>query len=281
MVQHMKEQEEPITFKRIKEYIDIIASGKVEGVLIIGKAGFGKTYLARKRLEDKDIKYAYISGNSAPTEIYKELYENRDGIIILDDLYAILSNQRNKALLLSALQDYDGKKVISWRTSHKALQEIPPSFEFTGKIIIICNELYNSGSGLTAEALKSRFITCRVYPDYKETVKCINYVSENQKREDLSEDERKHILNFLFEVTDETTANLSVRLYNQFVKLYLSNPEKWRGLALEQVEATKEDYKELLLSDLPPREKIKVFVERTGKSKRTFYRWKHLVGSDE
>ena len=110
----------------MEDYLDMAVQGKAS-VLIHSRAGLGKTYTTLKKLEGKD--YKYNSGFASPLALYKELYEHRNKVIVLDDIEGMLKNQVAISILKAAL----GNGTVSYLTTSKKLGEAPQEFEFNRK----------------------------------------------------------------------------------------------------------------------------------------------------
>ena len=50
-----------------------LASEKIQGLLILGKAGFGKTYQVEKFLAENEVDFHKISSYSTPLQFYKDI----------------------------------------------------------------------------------------------------------------------------------------------------------------------------------------------------------------
>ena len=124
--------------------------------MITGEGGLGKTYTVTKTLEAngyKDISdladfqvgsiintrkcFTMIKGFSTAKGLYRTLFENNKSIVVFDDCDAVLKDPVALNLLKGALDSY-GKRIISWNADMKD-DDLPRSFEFTGRVIFISN----------------------------------------------------------------------------------------------------------------------------------------------
>ncbi len=134
----------------------LLMSNATNALFLGGRGGTGKTQtveemLASAGLSDGDG-YFKITGSATPAGIYRILFQHRKEIVLFDDSDSALADQDGRNLFKTAS---DTKKVrkISWQKGGKSYvdpddynwdeegeqDELPRSFEFTGKIIFISN----------------------------------------------------------------------------------------------------------------------------------------------
>lgn len=94
--------------------------------------------------------YTKVAGSASPIGLYRLLYENRDGILMMDDADSALGDQEGRNLLKAAA---DTKRVrkVSWMKAGSTMvdpddydpetmsDKLPRSFEYKGQIIFISN----------------------------------------------------------------------------------------------------------------------------------------------
>tara|TARA_R110000868_G_scaffold92333_2_gene256065 strand:+ start:3645 stop:4469 length:825 start_codon:yes stop_codon:yes gene_type:complete len=121
----------------------------INGMLVMGDAGTGKSHWVKKALRDANVQQnvEYIKGGTiTAASLYVKLYLNRFShrILVLDDVDIINHPEKSKIvpLILGAVEE--GKdRLCSWNTAKKnALMEefnVPFDFAFNGNIIVITN----------------------------------------------------------------------------------------------------------------------------------------------
>jgi len=115
---------------------------KTTSITLCSAGGLGKTFLVRQLAEEIcKGKYIYHSGHITPLALYQLLYDNRDKIIILDDLEENFKNDIIIGILRSVTGSIDDKRIVSWGTTSEKIGDYPSSFEFTGGIISLCNKI--------------------------------------------------------------------------------------------------------------------------------------------
>ena len=143
-------------FGFVEKLVTMVASGVQPSAVITGEGGLGKTYTVTKTLEAngyKDISdladfqvgsiintrkcFTMVKGYSTAKGLYRTLFENNKSIIVFDDCDAVLKDPVALNLLKGALDSY-GKRIISWNADMKD-DDLPRSFEFTGRVIFISN----------------------------------------------------------------------------------------------------------------------------------------------
>lgn len=143
-------------FGFVEKLVNMVATGVQPSAVITGEGGLGKTYTVTKTLEAngyKDISdladfqvgsiintrkcFTMVKGYSTAKGLYRTLFENNKSIIVFDDCDAVLKDPVALNLLKGALDSY-GKRIISWNADMRD-EDLPRSFEFTGRVIFISN----------------------------------------------------------------------------------------------------------------------------------------------
>ena len=150
-------------FDFVAQLVDMVARGKAVSLIVTGPGGLGKTHTVRSTLEAAGLKdasgfdaetaegsFKVIKGYSTAKGLYRELFWNKDSVIVFDDTDSILKDPVALNLLKGALDSYD-KRIISWNADMKD-DDLPRSFQFNGRVIFISN-LKRSGLD---DALKTR-----------------------------------------------------------------------------------------------------------------------------
>jgi len=135
------------------QLVEMVATGQTASVVITGEGGLGKSYTVMQAMKDAGLRdvssleegtvvapgtaFCVVKGFSTAKGLYRTLYENRNSIIVLDDIDSILKDADAVNLLKGALDSYD-KRVISWNTNATD-DGLPRRFEFTGGVVFISN----------------------------------------------------------------------------------------------------------------------------------------------
>ncbi len=137
-------------FDFVTQLVDMVARNKAVSLIVTGPGGLGKTHTVRAALESAGLKdasgfdsenpaesFKVIKGYSTAKGLYRELFFNRDSVIVFDDTDSILKDPVALNLLKGALDSYD-KRIISWNADMKD-DDLPRSFVFNGRVIFISN----------------------------------------------------------------------------------------------------------------------------------------------
>ena len=122
----------------------------INGLIVSGDAGTGKTYTVKKALIDtghqKNVEYIK-GGKITAASLYVKLYLNRakHRIIILDDCDIIHHGEKRQIIpMLLGAAELGHNRDVSWETARKnpLMEEfnVPHNFKFEGSLIWITND---------------------------------------------------------------------------------------------------------------------------------------------
>lgn len=122
----------------------------INGMIVSGDAGTGKTYTVKKALVDTNHQsnVEYIKGAKiTAAALYVKLYLNRakHRVVVLDDCDLIHHHEKNLIVpMLLGAAELGHNRSVSWETAKKnpLMEEfnVPHQFEFNGSIIWITND---------------------------------------------------------------------------------------------------------------------------------------------
>lgn len=148
----------------------------INGLLVSGDAGTGKTYTVKKALIDLGVRdnIEYIKGGKiTAASLYVKLWLNRAShrIVVLDDVDIIHHSEKNKIIpMILGACDLGQSREVSWETARaNALMEeagAPMKFTFYGTVIWITNDTVDDIAKACKQwknALLSRFNVARCY----------------------------------------------------------------------------------------------------------------------
>ena len=135
------------------QLVEMVATGQTASTIITGEGGLGKSFTVMQALKAAGLRdvsdleegtvvaprtsFCVVKGFSTAKGLYRTLYENRNSIIVLDDIDSILKDADAVNLLKGALDSYD-KRIISWNTNAQD-DGLPRRFEFKGGVVFISN----------------------------------------------------------------------------------------------------------------------------------------------
>jgi len=253
------------------QYIEMVITGKRNGLFLYGDGGWGKSYnvkrkLALHKLEDgKD--YVFICGHITPAQFYMNLYYARDKIVVFDDVN-ILESKTNLNMLKACLNENSHNRV-EYHTTSKLLQKsnIPSSFFFNGRVIILLNEQPKKNNNLYA--VETRILHHHLQFNYKDKISILFDIAKLDY-EGISLEDRLLVANWIKQNTNEATENLSIRLLFMCFEFFKFNKERWTDLARNYVR--NDEYMTLLIQGLE-----KDWCEATGKSRESYFRARRKV----
>lgn len=149
----------------------------INGLLVSGDAGTGKTYTVKKALLNLGVhkNVEYIKGGKiTAASLYVKLWLNRAShrIVVLDDVDIIHHSEKNKIIpMILGACDLGHNREVSWETAKpNALMEqvgcTDMSFRFEGTVIWITNDTVDDIAKACKQwknALLSRFNVARCY----------------------------------------------------------------------------------------------------------------------
>ncbi|MEI8195934.1 MAG: hypothetical protein WCI73_08510, partial [Phycisphaerae bacterium] len=235
------------------------------------------------------------------------LEEHEDGVIVLDDVSSIFQQPVALQLLLAALgRQGDGKRERIVKYKRQGHEE---TVRFTGGIICISNlELHDTP---LMEALKSRVHYLRYEPTNEQMAALMMSVASKgwpTKRPVMTPVECLKVATFLITESKRLGMGLDMRLLvDKAFPDYLQHRAKhteshWKDLVITTLEQRmvepqhpttprrsradkkaddQEVAKAVFAEFATPDERVKAWIERTGKSKRAFYRRLEEIGVTE
>jgi len=266
-------------FIPLKELIKIVVKQDLNGMIIYGEAGLGKTYVCLKTLGELGLRvgedFGYVSGHITPIELHNHLYRFRNKISVIDDVEGILNDPKVLSILKSALWSSFDKRYVSWNSQTHFLNA-PKEFEFRGKVFLLMNRIPPRNEVLNS--LLSRVLTYNLKFDHRTRLEVMYEISK--------------LFNLDLEVVDYLRSrytpafenfNFRTLLQLNAVRRYYdqnppSNGVDWKTITDELIAQntnpiTNEVWR-LINSDKPVAEQVREFENITGYSRRTFFRLK-------
>lgn len=181
-------------FGFVEKLVNMVATGVQPSAVITGEGGLGKTFTVTKTLEQngyKDISdladfqvgsiintrkcFTTVKGFSTAKGLYRTLFENNKSIIVFDDCDAVLKDPVALNLLKGALDSY-GKRIISWNADMRD-EDLPRSFEFTGRVIFISN----MDQDKIDQAIRSRSMMIDLSMSLDQKIERMEYIAKSEE----------------------------------------------------------------------------------------------------
>lgn len=231
--------------------VQAVVGGASNFAIVTGPGGLGKTHTIEKALGDMGLQdgagYFKNTGSSSPSGLYKTLFINKTGIVLIDDCDAIFDTQEGRNLLKAALDTKKSRKLVwgksaSWLfdpaddvSQEEAEQAIaigaeperfPRYFNFEGRVIMTSNL---STSTLDPDgALRTRGFVVSLAPTEVEVYEHIKKIIDDIEPElKLTHDERVAILDV---ISKQSRTQLNVRILIRAFNIAASGVANWERI---------------------------------------------------
>jgi hypothetical protein len=230
-------------FSFVESLVNMVASGVQASAVITGQGGLGKSFTVLKTLDEAGYKdmselgefevgevirrekvFVQVKGYSTAKGLYRTLFSNNGSVIIFDDCDKILQDPVALNILKGALDSY-GKRIISWNADMRD-EDLPRSFNFTGKVIFISNMDQNN----IDQAIRSRSMMIDLSMNDDQKIDRMEYIVQSEEfLPEYSLAEKTEALDFIRSIKNEAR-EISLRTLIQVTKIRASVAD-WKNLA--------------------------------------------------
>jgi hypothetical protein len=224
----------------IEDVVRGVASGNVNGLMISGKAGTGKTFTVTNTLDKIGSRYHMVSGSASTPGIIRELYNNQTGIVVFDDCDSVFDDQESRNIFKAALDTkrvrtvaykkqnpnfYDPNKITDPEQleAYEAAGRIPNEFEFVGQVIFISNlkkeKLDPDG------AIRSRSLIIDVSPDDMTIMERMKAMLKYIEPMDMDMKEKLEVFDFI-----KSSKNVSMRTFVKAANFKRTGAKNWQRI---------------------------------------------------
>jgi len=146
-------------YKELYEYFEAFGKKQLNLLIVVSRGGLGKTFIAEEALvQDGPLTF---TGHVTPLGMYRELLtrnkEEKDFIVIFDDVDTLMLNKTNVALL-KQLCDTRENKTIRYITSSPILAGQDSEFETSCKVLMLMNDIKTDDKNLNALLTRAHLI---------------------------------------------------------------------------------------------------------------------------
>lgn len=219
------------SYEDLESVVRLVGSGKANSAIVSGGSGLGKTYTIEKTLQESGVVYKKIAGSGSASQLYRQLFENQDELLLLDDADAMVMDEESLNILKAALDTGAEKRMVSWMKQNRSFEadDIPNQFQFKGQVIVITNLKLEGSSKLAAhfDAVASRSLVFDMKMDSRKEVFCRLRQLAPVILSSFDDLEREEILGF-FDKNLDKFKRLSIREMAKFAELY--GVDNWERL---------------------------------------------------
>ena len=230
-------------FSFVEKLISMVATGVQPSAVITGQGGLGKTFTVIKTLTNagyvdastladfqvgqvvqRSKMFVTIKGYSTAKGLFRTLFENNGSVIVFDDCDSVLKDPVALNLLKGALDSY-GKRIISWNADMKD-EDLPRSFDFTGKVVFISNKAQNE----IDQAIRSRSMMIDLAMTLDQKIDRMDFISKSDEFMPEYSAEVKSDAMALIRTLKDDAKEISLRTLISVSKIRASNKD-WKDLA--------------------------------------------------
>jgi hypothetical protein len=280
----------------VRDYVRAVAHRYATGLYLFGRPGTAKTHTVRAVLEEEVREpYVYQRGHLTPIGLFELLAEHHDEVIVLDDLVTVFKSDVALQILLSALEHPSGPdrtRVVKYRRKGETV-----GTAFTGGVVCITNRELHDGDLL--DAFKSR-VNILNYDPADAHLGALMLTAAAAGTRDVPPPAATEVARYLIAEMLRLGCRFDLRLFfNKALASYRQWKDDmaesdWRDLTTASIEeplvavrhadesspesraerkaAEHELLKELIKAHARREDRVREWVERTGKSERAYYR---------
>lgn len=256
--------------------LTVRASERMHALIIEGPPGWGKTTTVDEALRAAEVTGVHLGSYSTALHLFNFLYQNSQGVVVIDDCAGLFGEQSALAILKSATWGQARKRKIRWgSTSGRAAID---EFFFEGKLIVICNSFPSTPD---AEAVKSRSFPYKIDIDPAMAKKFLEEAAENTTWYPNTERAREVAQYLSNKICTSSIRQISYRTLQMGYELAQHNSEQWRDLLERMITCTPDDPKKVVrqLSQrgIKVKEQARLFEVSTGLKRRTFFKYRRAL----
>ena len=285
----------------VRDYVRGVARQYATGLYLFGRPGTAKTHTVRAVLEQevREI-FTYQRGHITPMGLFELIASHPDEVIVLDDLGAVLKSDVALQILLSALEhptSRDRSRVVKYRRQGREERAV-----FRGGIVCISNRELHDDELLGA--FKSRVHTLNYDPTDAQLGALMLDIADRgwpcgSANPEIGPEAARTVACYLIGEMLRLSCPFDLRLlvnkaFPDFQQWKDGEAESdWRDLITASIEehlvsvrhaeespVSREERKseehsilqEIMVIHPSREERVRAWIERTGKSERAFYR---------
>jgi hypothetical protein len=276
----------------VRDRVRGVAEGWSTGFYLYGEGGIGKSYTVLDELETLGVDYRLTNTRLTPKGLFELLEDYPDKVHVLEDVENLCQNTTAASVLRSALWSNHAERVITWRVAGEKRE-----VHFTGALVFTMNRALDDLPEM--RAVKTRI----PYLHYQPTndmiaalMKRIALGGYRHERGELTPEDCLEVYHHVLAKCNEAGRNYDLRmLVNGFLDRLQHeaghSENDWRDLVESRmkervvvtvtrrgrIEEERRVAREIDAMPIGGAQKLKLWTERTGKTKSAYYR--RLSGS--
>jgi len=229
-------------YKTMRVLLGSVAVNTINGVIIAGAPGLGKSFETNKILDENGVQFVFHRGYLKATHLFRLLWENRFAgqVIVLDD--CDIWGDLTALNILKAALELKPTRPISWGSEKEFVdtdgESIPRTFDYEGSIVFLTNEKLGSLSSTKAgphlAALDSRSMVLDLKIITPREIMCkvkMTVREEGMLRHGGIDHEAEEAILAFMEENANKMKEISLRTAEKIAVLYRMNPSDWGPLA--------------------------------------------------
>jgi hypothetical protein len=271
------------TVTKAEHYIKMVALGALNGCILVGPPGMGKTHMVTHILKDMDKEFELYGGHISLAGVYEFMYENKDKLIFFDDVSQVINKPEIMEMLKQALNT-NGSRKLNYRSKGVLSGEVPKSFDFEGQVIFAFNIM--DSKNLNVKAIMDRAPVITLKFTRQEIIDAMDKVAKHvEEDEPLGDWEKQLVTEEIKSFTDSSMdislrkQQLAFKIYQSFKELYGEGNMDWIDQVHDLFGKKKVSWMEEIIIDMVGRDGkitrndlIKEIVLRKDMSVRTAQR---------
>jgi len=221
-VQHLKMSMNDIR-NFMEDSIRGVMRGYMNGIVVCGKAGFGKTTAVLEIAKDEGKRVEIVNTIKNMAHLYNIFYKNNNdsSIILFDDCVEVF-NKKYMGMVLAALDDRK-ERIINFPVEvGKEVKKFNPNLVFRGRIII----LTNLPKAKLPQAYFSRTVPIEIKGTIQDIIDDIRINLENVLPE-IPVEKKLEVLDFI-EKIQKDILSIDFRIFKRCIIYYLTGSPNWK-----------------------------------------------------
>jgi hypothetical protein len=287
----------------IDDRVTAVVRGYQTGLYLCGAGGLGKSYSVYRHLKLLECDFRVFNSRMTALGLFRALDNAPDAVHVLEDMERIVNDRDAQGVLRSALWSQgDRERLVTWTTSAGEQR-----FVFHGGIIMIANRPLGDLPEL--RALASRIAVHKLQVSDAELGAQMRRIARqgwSRYHHKLEAQQCLEVCDHLITECRQANCPLDLRLLDNACTDYLlwetgSSHLHWKDLVATRVQQTAAHFRhevstlsreerkaherdlvrDILRETTDPQERERLWEQRTGKRKTTFYNRKREVDSRE